>query len=322
MSIKNNSPGSSKVNRAIIRVQKIKSFGHLKAYQMHVNREVETPNADVAKSEDNFIMRGGDNVVERVNDFMKERGLEVTGKGTKNQSVLCTEMLITASPDFFLDENGERDMTKVEKWAFENDKWLKDQYGDNYLFSKVHLDEKSPHISIIIQPTSYHTKYKKEVLSHKKWFGKDKGKGYNKLKDLQRDYPQAMKDAGFDLERGIEKSQAKHQSIQTFYGKVDNVENAVNDAIVSVENSNKSLIEQLHEELEAQKQMASIEINARNEIINKVGQTYDIQDELNEAYPIAKQRAIDKMNGIDVDNNDVGSDIDGDIDGGDALSLM
>lgn len=291
----------NKIPYAIIRVGKIKTFSQLWGYQKHVNREVETENADVSRTEKNYIMRGGDDVVNRVKEFMKKRNLEVTGVGTQNQSVLCTEMLITASPEFFRNEDGTIDMQLAEKWAFENDKWLKDNYGENYLFSKVHMDETSPHISIIIQPTSFHKKYNREVLAHKKWFGKDKGKGYNKLKDLQEEYPKAMQEAGFNLQRGQAKSTAKHQDVQSHYGKINDFEQRVQIEVIESQNL---LIEQHTKEvnnLKKQLENQKIEINARNELINRVGEAYDIQDQLKEAYPLAKQRAIDKANGIDVD---------------------
>ncbi|MDM0455976.1 MobV family relaxase [Clostridium perfringens] len=301
-------------NKAIIRVAKIKNFNDLYRYQNHANREIDTPNANTELSHENFIMRGSNDVVHIVKDFMSEHNLKIDGQGTKNQSVLCTEMLITASPDFFKDKDGNIDKNLVERWAYENDKWLKEQYGDNYLFSKVHLDETTPHISIIIQPTKYHCRYKREVLAHKSWFGKDVGKKYNKLRDLQENYPKAMQEAGFDLGRGVEKSKAKHQDVKTFYGKVNNVKEAVTEAVAEVVQSNKSLLQDLHHKLENERKekerilatakeevdKRNTEIKARDKVLERLGEHYNIKDDIEKAIPIAKKKIESKK---DINNN-------------------
>ncbi|MGU8853384.1 MobV family relaxase [Clostridium perfringens] len=301
-------------DKAIIRVAKIKSLSDLYGYEKHVNREIDTPNADTERSDENFIMRGSNNVVNTVKDFMNKHNLKIDGQGTKNQSVLCTEMLITASPDFFKDKDGNIDKNLVEKWAYSNDKWLKEKYGDNYLFSKVHLDETTPHISVIIQPTKYHAKYKREVLAHKAWFGKDVNKGYNKLKDLQEDYPKAMQEAGFDLQRGTKKSKAKHQDIKTYYGKMNNIKEAVEEAVAEVVESNKSLLQDLHNELDnAKKEKERIlatakeevdkrntEIRARDKVLERLGEHYNVKGDIEKAIPIAKKKIESKK---DINNN-------------------
>lgn len=303
-------------DKAIIRVAKIKSLSDLYGYQKHVNREIDTPNADTELNDENFIMRGSNNVVNTVKDFMNEHNLKIDGQGTKNQSVLCTEMLITASPDFFKDKDGNIDKNLVEKWAYSNDKWLKDQYGDNYLFSKVHLDETTPHISVIIQPTTYHSRYKREVLAHKSWFGKDVNKGYNKLRDLQENYPKAMQEAGFNLQRGIEKSKAKHQDIKTYYGKMNNIKEAVEEAVAEVVESNKSLLQDLHVELENERKEKerilatakeevdnrNTEIKARDKVLERLGEHYNIKEDIKKAIPVAKKK-IESGKDININSN-------------------
>ncbi|MDM0489876.1 MobV family relaxase [Clostridium perfringens] len=301
-------------NKAIIRVKKIKNFRDLYRYQNHANRETDTPNANKDLTHENFVMRGSYDIVNTVKDFMHEHNLKIDGQGTKNQSVLCTEMLITASPDFFKGKDGNIDKNLLEKWAYTNDKWLKEQYGDNYLFSVVHMDETTPHISVLIQPTVYHSRYKREVLAHKRWFGKDVGKKYNKLRDLQENYPKAMQEAGFDLGRGVEKSKAKHQDVKTFYGKVNNVKEAVTEAVAEVVESNKSLLQDLHNELDnAKKEKERIlatakeevdkrntEIKARDKVLVRLGEHYNIKDDIEKAIPIAKKKIESKK---DINNN-------------------
>lgn len=293
---------------AILRVGKIKNFGQLKEFMLHANREKEVLNADKERTHLNFVLRGNNNVLDIVDKYIKERGIEIT-KG-KNKSVLCTEMVLTASPGFFKDDEGNLDMKKTEKWIFENDRWLKEKYGDAYLFSKVHLDESTPHISILLCCTKYHKAYKREVLAHKAYFGKkvDKKKNIyiNKLEDLQTDYAARMQSVGFkELQRGKSKSKAKHQDIAKFYNDINNTKEKFLDAL----NENKTIIKQLNERYKEELLDAAVEINARNEIINQLAKAYGIEDDVRKAYPRAKELAENKMKKTDNNKNNSNDDL-------------
>ncbi len=260
--------------KAVLRVEKIKTFGQLKAYLLHANRIKETPNAN--KNIRNIQLRGEENVVKVVNEFIESRGIKIT-KGKNNQSVLCTEMVLTASKDFFRNKDGSINKELTAKWIKENNRWLTEKYGDNYLFAKVHLDETTPHISAIICATKYNKAYKREVLAHKAWFGKtiDKKKNINinRLRDLQTEYAKRMQECGFKLERGKEKSNAKHKDIKDFYADLNKTK----------------------EKFLEERENSAIEINARNIIINKIADNYGIQEQVKRAYPKAREMAEKKL---------------------------
>lgn len=287
---------------AILRVAKIKTFGQLKEYMLHVNREKETLNADEERTSQNFVLKGNSNVLDIVDKYIKDKDIKIT-RG-KNKSVLCTEMLLTASPDFFKNEDGSINIDKTEKWVMENDKWLREVYGDAYLFGKVHLDESTPHISVLLCCTKYHKAYKREILAHKAYFGKkvDKKKNIyiNKLEDLQTDYATRMQNVGFkELQRGKSKSKAKHQDIAKFYTDLNNTKEKFLDAL----DENKTIIKQLNERHKEELLDAAVEINARNEIINQLAKAYNIEDEVRKAYPRAKELAENKMKKTDNNKN-------------------
>ena len=269
-------------NKVILRVAKIKNFGQLKGYQQHVNREQETLNSDTSKEHLNFVTKGNSNVIQVVDEFIKSRGIKIT-QGKKNQSVLCTEMLLTASPDFFKKSDGTLDEEKTERWIFENHKWLQDKYGDNYLFGKCHLDETSPHLSAIVCATKYHKAYKREVLAHKAYFGKSNKK--NCLEELQTEYAKAMQECGFELERGKSKSIAKHKDIKDFYADLNNTKEKVNTALQEKD----LLIKEISKELEETKKETAKEINIRTNIIKKLADEFNIEKEVQEAYKQAKE---------------------------------
>ncbi|MFH5851678.1 MobV family relaxase [Clostridium perfringens] len=269
--------------KAVLRVEKIKTFGQLKAYLLHANRIKETPNAN--KNIRNIQLRGEENVVKIVDEFIKSRGIKIT-KGKNNQSVLCTEMVLTASKDFFRNKDGSINKELTAKWIKENNRWLTEKYGDNYLFAKVHLDETTPHISAIICATKYNKAYKREVLAHKAWFGKtiDKKKNINinKLRDLQTEYAERMQECGFKLERGKEKSNAKHKDIKDFYADINKTK----------------------EKFLEEREKAAIEINARNIIVNKLADNYGIQEQVKKAYPKAREMAEKKLKDKKIKNNE------------------
>lgn len=293
--------------KVILRVGKIKSFGHLKEYMLHVNREKEVANANGELSELNFQLRGDSNVVATVDKFIKDRGIKIT-KG-KNKSVLCTEMLLTASKDFFRNPDGTLDMQKTERWIMENEMWLREKYGENYLFGKVHLDETSPHISAIICATKYNKAYKREVLAHKAWFGKTVNKAkniyINKLEDLQTEYAERMQEAGFNLERGQQKSKATHKDIQTFYTDINKAKQMVTELLEEKD----LLIKQVQEDNAEKELNYKVEINARNAIINQLAKAYEVEKYVQQAYPKARELAEDKLKGKFKDNEKNGEEL-------------
>ena len=93
-----------------------------------------------------------------------------------------------------------------------NIEWLREKYGSqNVVHAALHMDETSPHIVAYVVP---------EVdgkLNARALFG-----GRKVLSDLQSSYAEAM--SQFGLERGIEGSKAKHQTLKNFYAGVNSIE--------------------------------------------------------------------------------------------------
>lgn len=189
---------------AICRLGKIKSQSQLSQAQGHNMRQRETFNADPLKSQQNEILHGSAFVRDDVNKRLEETGVKV-----RKDSVLCAEMILTASPEFF-DTN-----VNIKQWEQENLKFLKDKYGENLINVISHKDEKSPHLHAIITPI---IEGEENRLSMKEYMS-----GKKNLRDLQSDYAEAMKP--FGLNRGIEKSVSKHQDIKSFYSNIEDAKN-------------------------------------------------------------------------------------------------
>jgi len=100
----------------------------IKAFQKHMEREQETPNAN--KEIQNEILIGDKNIYGNVKEYIKDIKLRKNG-------VLARELLMTASPDFFKNMMpGE-----LNKWVEDNRRWLENRFGDNVQYAILHLDE-------------------------------------------------------------------------------------------------------------------------------------------------------------------------------------
>lgn len=186
---------------AICRVGKIKSQSQLSQAQSHNLRQRETFNADPLKTSNNEILYGSPFVRDDVNKRLEESGVKI-----RKDSVLCAEMILTASPEFFNTDNS------FKEWKNENLNFLKNKYGENLINVIIHNDEKTPHLHAIITPII--SDKNNNRLSMKEFLG-----GKKLLSELQTDYAKAMEK--FGLSRGIEKSVAKHQDIKTFYSSIE-----------------------------------------------------------------------------------------------------
>lgn len=287
--------------RGVVGVAKIKGEGNLRAYEKHANRENKPQNAHEELSNLNWTLKGNAyGVVDDVRKFMAERDLKVKGVGTKNESVLCTELLLSASPTLFYEcEKNEKGLFKyvdgepcfkldsegnripipgaTEKFVMHNHHFLQEKYGDNYIFGIAHLDESTPHISAIVCATNRNKINGKESLAHKAWFGKkvDKKKGVyiNKLEELHTEYAEHNKEIFPNIQRGINKKAINQQTIQQFYGNVS--ERKLKELEYKQEKENE--IERLKRENNITKMTAAKEIQANQNVIKKLAQQFEVE---------------------------------------------
>lgn len=193
-------------NFAILRTKKLKTIQDVAGSGSHIFRLRDTPNADPDRKSENKILVGGEsNQLHRIVQDRIETG--GTKARVRKDSVRAIEFLLTASPEWFEKASPQ----KLERWQEANVEWLKNKYGEENLVSAVlHMDETTPHIHAHVVPITADGR-----LSAKEFIGGTK----HRLQELQSDYSEAMK--GFGLERGSEKSIAKHQDIKTYYKAVD-----------------------------------------------------------------------------------------------------
>lgn len=104
---------------------------------------------------------------------------------------------------------------KIQEWALDNYDYFAERYGkENILRATVHMDEKTPHMHLVLVPLTQEGK-----LSSRELFGGDRKE--NKLKDLHTDYSNTI-GLKYGLERGIETAITKsndrvHTTTHDFY---------------------------------------------------------------------------------------------------------
>lgn len=194
---------------AIARVAKVKGMQHLSKAANHNMRSVPVPNAAPGTG-GAIVLAGSD---DPAGDVISRLPVDSNGEiKVRKNAVWAMEHLLTASPEYFRPDNpgaaGQYDESRMEAWKDRAMRFLHDRYGDNLAHAVLHLDEATPHIQALVVPRREDGK-----LDAAKLFDPDA------LVRMQSDYADCMADIG--LERGIEGSKAKHESIKAYYGRVN-----------------------------------------------------------------------------------------------------
>ncbi len=143
----------------------------------------------------------------------------------KSKSVVADELLFTATNKFFKD----KDKDFILEWANTCMDFVYNDLGYNkeqVLHATLHLDEATPHIHCVVVPLvkkiDKRTNTERYTISKKQYI-KDK----LHLSQLQDIYNVRLREKGYDLERGIKGSNAKHQKVREFKKTTRYYENKV-----------------------------------------------------------------------------------------------
>lgn len=182
---------------AILRTAKLKEIGHIAGSLSHTFRTRETPNADQARAHLNE--NTGPETPEAILAAIKDRLPE---KVRKN-GVRCIEYFIGGSPEHFRGDDGAK--------YFEDARaWLVARHGaENVVSTHVHRDETTPHMVAYVVPIH------EGRLNARHYLG-----GPEAMRQLQTDFAQEVGQK-HGLERGVEGSKAKHQTISEYYHRAN-----------------------------------------------------------------------------------------------------
>lgn len=219
---------------AIMRCAKLKG-GAIAASDRHTERSMNTPNADLERTENNLRLRGekGDDLKQKIEAVISEAQAQ-TGQRIRKDAVKCVEFFFGASPEHFEKPlTAEQEKIQLERGIKQRvidrqkelefyrkvDEFMEQLEERGFVFVKAvaHRDEQTPHVVAYAVPLD-----KNKRLNCKAHLG-----GRDKLSALQDEYAEAMKPLG--LQRGIRGSTAEHQRVKTWYGKVELLDQAVKD---------------------------------------------------------------------------------------------
>nr|WP_295108297.1 MobV family relaxase [uncultured Caulobacter sp.] len=179
---------------AILRTAKLKSFGEIGGSLAHTFRERETHNADPALklANEHWGAETGAGALAAIRAALPAK--------YRSDAVLCIEYFVGHSPEWRGDDAA---------YFRGSLHWLCDRHGaENVISAHVHRDEKTPHLVAYVVPRDG------DKLNAKKWLG-----GKKTLSEMQTDFWQRVgREHG--LERGIEGSVARHQTVKEYYSTI------------------------------------------------------------------------------------------------------
>jgi hypothetical protein len=122
----------------------------------------------------------------------------------RKDAVQCVEYLLTASPEDMKGKNRQQQ----DAYFADSLTWLKAKHGaENVVYAGVHRDETTPHMYAYVVPRVG------DKLNARAFFG-----GAKALNAIQTDFA-AKVGQKHGLQRGLERSKARHQTIREYYAK-------------------------------------------------------------------------------------------------------
>lgn len=124
-------------------------------------------------------------------------------KAVRKDAVTSQRYILSGSHDSMM----KLDKLQIMKWAKDNYDFFAEKYGEeNIVRATVHLDEKTPHMHLIVVPLT-----KEGKLSAREYTG-----SREKLRQLQTDYAEKI-GVKYGLERGVKASNRKHITTRDYY---------------------------------------------------------------------------------------------------------
>ena len=300
------------INYAIFRSKSIYTLNDLAQIGLHNKREKKAynsnPNIKLELTKDNIeivplkekYVKGFNDLVkdyekehnERMKNEREDRKRTFNQMLNKSKNVVADELLFTATHKFFANMSKE----DIKEWADTCMEFVYEDLGykkEQILHATVHLDEETPHLHCVVIPLikklDKRTNTNRYTIS-KKAYIKDK----IHLSELQDKYHKRLTDKGYDLERGIKGSNAKHQKVKELKKTTRYYEQKVKVV-------NTKIDEAMKEFNEKQKTTKNIPFNKTHVLVEK-----DTFDSMNKVIEETK-RAIDLEPKINEHFNEVDS---------------
>lgn len=237
---------------AIIRMQKFQ-VSDVQGIQKHNQRQgisKSNPDIDYEKSHENYDFLNDQNL--KYESEIKDKIAEQVKRKPRANSVVLSEFLVTASPEYMNSLSAEEQKKYFEKSL----EFIQERYGQkNTLYAVVHQDEATPHMHVGVIPITEDNR-----LSAKDIFNKQE------LRELQEEFPKHLQEHDFEIVRGEQGSEKKHLSSQEYKEKQD-LEKEIQLLDKKIDGKKKEFID-LSEALPQEK----LDVKVRNEIKSEVKQ--------------------------------------------------
>jgi len=221
-------PNWSRTMSMMVATMKKMKDGNLGGIQKHNEREFKNhsnKDIDPERTELNYDLVNQENInyKEKINSIIDEQ--RISQRAIRKDAVKVDEWIISSDRDFF------NDLTPQQtKEFFENAvQFFSDEFGSqNVAYASVHLDETTPHMHMGVVPM------KDGKLSSKTVFNRQK------LTEIQNKLPEYIKSKGFEIERGVEGSKAKHHDTEAYKKLKENVtQEQYQDLVYKLDQSEK-----------------------------------------------------------------------------------
>jgi len=171
------------VAQVVFRVRKLKTAGDVGGALGHNRRragyEDSWKHADPARRHLNATLVAPEPV--SIAEVVRRK----TGKPPRKNAVLATQVVISASPEYFRPEapkaSGTWDEDRLQAWRDAVEPWIREKFPHAYSI-ELHLDERTPHYHIIDLPL-YETEKGDLRLAHKVKYGSKRDKKLEQWQD-------------------------------------------------------------------------------------------------------------------------------------------
>jgi hypothetical protein len=204
----------------------IKTWTDMRAANVHNARTKPLAHAMVGAPAPEHLVGTGDLVAD-VKQHLRTAKID-PGRLRKN-GVIAYEAILSASAEFFDAGSAEERAGRLTAWKAAQRAWALKRYGAHRVASMVlHVDEKVPHIHLVVIPFEVKTDGRRKD-GEPRWslVGRIIS-GPGRFDEVQDEYAAAM--ASFGLTRGVRGSGRKHEPVPVYLARMAAKEQAVDVA--------------------------------------------------------------------------------------------
>ncbi len=224
---------------------------------------------------------------ERMKTERDDRKRSYTEMLNKSKSVVADELMFTATHKFFNNMSSD----EILEWANTCMDFVYNDLGyikEQVLHATLHLDEKTPHIHCVVVPLvkklDKRTNTERYTISKKQYI-----RDNIHLSELQDVYNVRLREKGYELERGIKGSNAKHQKVKEFKKTTRYYENKVDVINKNLDNAMNNLEEKMKttKNIPFNKTHVLVEketFDSMNKVIKETKQAIEFQPKIQELF--------------------------------------